>query len=92
MQTSKWIQGIVDCADLVSETLPGIPVVEISGDNRVLIEKHNGVTEYSRERICVKVQYGTIIICGSCMEFIKMTQEHLVITGNIESVTIQRRT
>ena len=33
--------------------LPGVPIVELAGDRRVLIENHRGVTEYGMERICV---------------------------------------
>ena len=92
MANSNWIQKITDHADLIGETLPGVPIVEISGDNRVLIENHNGVIAYSREQICAKVQYGTVTICGKYLEFTRMTQELLVVSGDIEGISIQRRT
>lgn len=71
--------------------IAGLPLVELAGDHRVLIENHRGVTEYGTERICVKVKYGTLCICGCEMEVAKMTKEQLVITGRIGSVTILRR-
>lgn len=71
--------------------LPGVPVVELAGDRRVLIENHKGVVEYGKERICVKVQYGLLCICGIDMELAKMSKEQLVIAGKIESVSIQRK-
>lgn len=90
MEVSKWMQRIADCADLMDETLPGRPVVEITDDNRVLVEKHNGVIEYSNEQICAKVHYGTVTIRGKSLEFTKITREQLVISGSIECVSIQR--
>ena len=82
---------LMDGADLPGESLPGVPLVEISGDGRVLIEHHFGVTVYSRERICVKVKFGQIAVCGCGLELIRMTKEQLVISGRIDGVSLLRR-
>lgn len=80
-----------DRLDLPGESLPGQVVVEISGENRVLIEHHCGVREYSRERIGVKVKYGVLQVCGSCLELRCMTREQLVISGKIDCIVLKRR-
>lgn len=85
------LQRLTDGADLAAEPLPGQPVVEIAGDRRVLIENHFGVKEYSRERITVKVKYGFVSVCGCRLELMRMTREQLVICGQIDGVTLQRR-
>ena len=69
----------------------GVPIVELAGDHRVLIENHRGVVEYGSEKICVKVKYGFLFVCGLEMELAKMTKDQLVILGKIESVMIQRK-
>ena len=73
---------------LQDEPIPGLPLVEIVGDCRVLIERHLGVTEYGKERIMIKVSHGQICVCGSCMELIRMTKHQLIIKGTIFSVSI----
>lgn len=88
---NNWMQKIADGADLSAEPLPGVPIVEVAGDCRVLIERHGGVTEYSRERICVKVRYGAVCICGCGLELTCMTRQQLVISGQIDCVQLQRR-
>ncbi len=80
-----------DRLDLPGESLPGQVLVEISGENRVLIENHCGVREYSRERIGVKVKYGMLQVCGSCLELRCMTREQLVISGKIDCIVLKRR-
>jgi len=90
MQKLNLMQRLTDSADLQGELPPGVPVVEIAGECRVLIERHNGMTEYSRERICVKVRYGHVCICGSGLELAHMTQYQLVISGRIDCVKILR--
>lgn len=86
-----FLERLADGADLSGESLPGVPIVEIAGDHRVLIENHFGVKEYSRERITVKVKYGFVCVCGCHLELMRMTAEQLVICGRIDSVTVQRR-
>ena len=85
------LQRLADSADLAGEPIPGQSVIEIAGECRVLIENHFGVQEYSRERIGVKVKYGAVLVCGCGLELSRMTREQLVISGHIDSVTLQRR-
>ena len=85
------IEKLAQNADLMGEPFPGQPLVEIAGDRRVLIEHHQGVREYSRERIGVKVKYGLVLICGSCLELTRMTREQLVISGRIDGISLIRR-
>lgn len=73
------------------DTVPGQPVIEIAGDRRVLIENHQGVAAYGREKILVHVKYGSVCISGCNLEMIHMTKEQLVIYGRIDSVGLQRR-
>ena len=87
----KILQAFADGLDLPTQSLPGLPVAELWGDGRVLIENHRGITQYSREEIQVKVSYGELTICGSSMELTMMTGEQLLITGKIDEIKVTRR-
>ena len=91
MSNRNWIQRIADGIELETESLPMLPVVEIAGDKRVLIERHSGITEYTDERIGVRVRFGTVVICGNGLEVTKMSGEQLVISGRIDIVQLRRR-
>ena len=91
MQGKNWIQKLADGMDLTEEPLPKVPVVEIIGDTRVLIECHENVIKYDFEEICVRTNYGTVSVYGNNLKLIKMTQEQAVIAGLIDGVSIQRR-
>ena len=71
--------------------ISGVTLVEITGDSRVLIERHQGVLEYEPEKICVKATYGCVMIYGERLHLMQMTNSILVICGNIQSVSMQRR-
>ncbi len=86
----RFIERIAAAADLQAEPLPGLPLVEIAGDRRVLIEQHCGVTEYGRCRICARVKFGAVVISGSGLELTRMTPQQLIVTGRIDGVHLER--
>lgn len=90
-QGKSWLERITDGADLPGMAMPGVPLVELAGDRRVLIENHGGVTEYGSCRIQVRVRYGQIAVCGENLQLARMTREQLVISGRIDAVTLYRR-
>lgn len=89
-QRKNLLQKITERSDLPVEPLPGVPLVELAGENRVLIENHGGVTEYGRENIRVRVSYGQVCICGRELELAHMTRQQLVICGCIDGVRLIR--
>ena len=86
-----WQNRLAQQMDLWGEPMPGIPIVELAGDNRVLIERHKGIVEYGPCTIGVKVSYGQISVCGSNLELICITREQLVIAGCIDHIQVYRR-
>lgn len=91
MDRRNWADRIACVADIQEEAIPGQTVVELFGDKRVLIEHHQGVTEYGRDHIGVRVRYGSLCIRGKGLELARMRSDQLVITGCIDSVELIRR-
>ncbi len=89
-QGRDWMQRLTDGLDLPGTPLPGVTLVELVGDQRVLIEHHGGITQYSREQICVKVSFGSVVICGCDLILARMAPGQLVIRGKIGSVALHR--
>jgi len=87
----SFLERLAEGAELLSEPLPGQPIVELGGDRRVVIENHGGVIQYSREKIGVKVKYGTVCVCGCGLELVRMSREQLIIAGRIDSIHLIRR-
>ena len=76
---------------LIADAVPAQTIIEIAGDQRVLIENHRGVITYGRENIAVNVKFGSISIYGHNLELTQMTKEQLVIHGRIQEISLQRR-
>lgn len=86
----KWTEKLRQQIAQIPEPVPGLPLVEIAGQSRVLIENHRGVCCYGREEIRVRVNYGQIAVTGCRLELARMNRETVVVTGHIDSVTLHR--
>lgn len=86
-----WMERISRDLDITLEPLPGLPLVEITGDRRVLIENHRGVLQYGKDKICIKVKFGQVSVHGCGLELERMTKDGLIICGRIDGVTLLRR-
>lgn len=86
MKQGNWIQRL----SIQDEALPGQTVVEVLEDQRVLIEHHRGITQYTREKIQIRVKFGAICVSGDGLFLCRMTADQLVITGRIDSLMLLR--
>lgn len=85
---NELLEKAAQAADLSSEPVPGAPLIELSGQRRVLIENHGGVIQYGANEICVKVRYGHVSVEGSCLELARMTKTQLVIVGCVDCIRL----
>ena len=89
-QKLSWANRLFQTMELGEEPVPLQPVMELCGDRRLLIENHFGVSEYTQERISVKVRFGQILIIGCELKLRRMLGQVLVITGRIEQICVKR--
>lgn len=87
---NKVIPRVLAAADLDAELEPRLPIVELAGDHRVLIENHLSVIGYTSQCVCVKVKYGCVCINGSGLTIAKLSKDQLVIIGDIGSIQLSR--
>ena len=83
------LQELAERTDLPTEAVPGLTVAELWGKNRVLVENHNGVLEYEREKILIKASYGRLKIMGRDLHLNLMTGEQVIISGTISGMTVE---
>ena len=90
-RSSRALGRMAKASFIYQDALPGVPVVEIAGMGRVLIEGHKGVTEYGENRIQVSMRYGSLMVIGQGLSLAHMSTERLVITGTVDQVCLCRR-
>jgi len=67
-----------------------LPLIEICGYKRVLIENHFGIAMYSSQEIIIKVCFGCIQVLGCGLVIKKFCKEKIVISGDIDAIRFQR--
>lgn len=87
---SAWARRLRDMWDRESEALSLLPVVELCGERRLLIENHGGVVQYGPEKICVRVRFGVICVSGVGLRLCRMQHQQLVIMGRIDAIELNR--
>ena len=72
--------------DWKTEGLRQRTLVELYGNERVLIEEHRGILAYGDEEIRVGASFGCVIIDGLELRLCCMSRSQLVIRGRITGV------
>ena len=83
MRSNDFANRIAGRTDLITELQPLESIVEIYGKQRVLIENHHGICEYTDQQITVALKCGRFCISGDGLQVVLMTKNRLVIQGLI---------
>lgn len=86
----KFSRRLPELFGIPDQTLPGVPIIEIFGDSRVLIEGHCVVTQYSGSQIALRNGRGTICVSGCDLCMAELSRTQLIITGRIEGISIAK--
>ena len=88
MKQSKMLRTITEKAGLEAETLPGVPLLELSGDDSILVENHICVVGYTENEILIRVSFGLIQIVGHDLVVSRIDCERLAVRGSFRSITL----
>lgn len=86
---NRFLNTVSDAIHIETKSLPGVPLIEICDQKRVLIENHQGIVGYGSREILIKVRYGVVCVCGDNLKLIKVCKEKLIITGKICTVNLR---
>lgn len=74
---------LVNASGTPEELMPGVPIMELIGDRRILVERHCGICEYTDTLICVRLPQGMLRICGNNLCVTRMLKHQLIVVGKI---------
>lgn len=83
----KFLNRAMMSMQLPAESFPRLPLVEVIGKCRILIENHCGVNGYCESEININSRLGMIRVTGEGLCLAKVSRESLVIVGQIQCVT-----
>jgi sporulation protein YqfC len=89
MKNSRSIlDRVIRNSELGAQPLPAVPLVEVMGFTRILIENHKCISSYSTQEIIIRVKSGLITVEGLNLHLAHMSSERLIITGSIQKIQL----
>ena len=82
------LDRVIRNSALGAQPLPAVPLVEVMGFTRILIENHKCILSYSTQEIIIRVKNGLITVEGFNLHLAHMSSERLIITGSIQKIQL----
>ncbi len=70
-------------ADIPQELVLGWPRSVLLGDEKLIVEQHQGIFAYSQQEVIVKTACGLLVISGENLSISHYNQDDLVVFGKI---------
>lgn len=74
-------------ADLPQELVLGWPRSVLLGDEKLIVEQHQGVYACTQEEIILKTSCGHLVIAGQRLSLSRYDRDGLVVFGKIEKLS-----
>jgi len=75
--------------EVPKEVVTGLPKITILGFNEIYIENYKGVLEYEEFYIRINTFIGIVNINGYNFNIKQMTEDDILITGQIDSISLE---
>lgn len=76
--------------EIPEEVYTNVPKITITGFSEIILENYKGILEYEEFFASISTHIGIVNINGYNLNLEKMTNDDIKITGNIESIELDR--
>ena len=77
---------ITEKLELEKGLLTSDSIIELVGDEKLIIENHRGIVKYSCEEMQVRVGFGTVCISGKNLSMSELMCEEITLEGEIAKI------
>lgn len=81
---------VADALELQHDVALNLPILHITGGERLLMENHRGLLEYGRNRIRIASTAGVVEVEGEDLSIKTVGRDEILITGSILSVKLNK--
>lgn len=79
-------EKVAKMLEIPEEVVSDRPKITTVGRKEVFIENYRGIIEFTNEIVRINSNYGIITIVGKNMKIREITNEDIIITGDIENI------
>lgn len=81
---------ISETLDLPKEVVVNVPNINLTGDNEIEVENHNGILEYSLNIVRLNSSIGVILIKGDNFLIKEISEDAIKLIGSFKSLEIMK--
>jgi len=85
-ETDTVKEKVARMLEIPEEVVSDRPKITTVGRKEVFIENYRGIIEFTNEIVRINSNYGIITITGKNMKIREITNEDIIITGNIDNI------
>lgn len=89
MRARELIADLAEKADLPADLAAGLPTMELCGFREFSMEPHEGLVEYTRERISMDSTAGRVSVVGENLTIRRMNRQRITVAGQLRGVELQ---
>ena len=89
MRARELLAELAEKADLPADIAAGLPTMELYGFREFSLEPHDGLVEYSRERISMESTVGRVSVVGENLTIRRMNRQRITVAGQLRAVELQ---
>ena len=82
------LEKLSERLDLPAEALAGAPRVTLTGSDRVLVENHRGLLNYTETELEIACGHGRVRVRGADLLLRAMDAQMLLVTGRVTGVDV----
>ena len=79
-------EKVAKMLEIPEEVVSDRPKITTVGRKEVFIENYRGIIEFTNEIVRINSNYGIITISGKNMKIREITNEDMIITGDIDNI------
>lgn len=85
-ETDTVKEKVARMLEIPEEIVSDRPKITTVGRKEVFIENYRGIIEFTNEIVRINSNYGIITITGKNMKIREITNEDIIITGDIDNI------
>lgn len=84
-------KSAVQAFELPEDVMLHMPVMHLTGAQKLHVENHRGLIEYTTERLRIRTTMGEVVVTGKDMLVKEIGKDDILVLGTVQNVELRLR-